>query len=188
VFLDRPATPGASTWRGLLLSALVVTGVTLALLGCGDKLRESSYHTMSDAKKDGAIERGWIPDYLPASSRDIHEMHRISNPTTWCSFTFLPGDSETLRKKLRGAGTESLSVARVERPGTTWWPTFLDGTLDISKVHQAGYELYGMEEPERTGEKRASVYLFAVDWASGRALFYQTTRGSRELPVKPPSK
>jgi len=52
-------------------------GITLFLVAGGNKPRESSYHTLADARKDGAIDRGWIPNYSPQTSRDIHEIHRI---------------------------------------------------------------------------------------------------------------
>ena len=133
---------------------------------------------MSDANHDGAIERGWIPDYLPASSHDIHEKHRLSNPTTWCSFAFLPTDSESLRKALQPLDTSTTSVARIESPDATWWPVLFEGAIDVKKVHEAGYQLYEFKKPEQAGTNRTFDYLFFVDWSTGRALFYQTTQAS----------
>src|ERR1700720_4214592 len=81
--------------------AAVCILLTFLLVACGNDLRESSYRTLADAKSEGAIDRGWIPDYLPQTSRDIHEIHRIEHSKTWCSFEFLPNDSESLRRTLR---------------------------------------------------------------------------------------
>jgi hypothetical protein len=153
--------------------AIVALCVFLAyvLLGCHDDRRESFYPSLGDAKRDGAIDRGWLPDFLPESSRGIHELHDISPSTTWCAFEFLPMDSPALRKVLTGAGGSAPSVRRVPDPGKSWWPAVLTGDLDTSKIHGAGFELYVLVQPETASTK--AVLLFAIDWAKGRGFFYR---------------
>ena len=66
---------------------------------------ESYYPSLAEAKKDGAIDRGWVPDdILPSSSRNIHEVHDLSPSREWCAFEFAPNDSERLRKSLKSIG------------------------------------------------------------------------------------
>jgi hypothetical protein len=143
-----------------------------AMVGCHGDRRESFYPSLVDAKKDGAIDRGWIPDFLPESSRSIHELHDISPSTTWCAFEFVPTDSATLGKSLK-AGTGALSlVRRVPDPGKSWWPAVLGNNLDAAKIHEAGFELYALVEPETASTKE--VLLFAIDWTKGRGFFYRT--------------
>src|SRR5882762_2736235 len=91
--LLRPKAP--------LLVAVLCVGLACVLVACHSDRRESSYLSLADAKKDGAIDRGWIPDFLPESSRAIHEVHDMSPSTTWCAFEFLPSDSQGLRKSLK---------------------------------------------------------------------------------------
>src|SRR5438105_775773 len=128
--------------RQVHLTALVLwicLGCTL--FGCHGDRRESFYPSLVDAKKDGAIDRGWIPDFLPESSRNIHELHEISSPTTWCAFEFVLTDPATLRKSLKAdAGSLSL-VGHVPSPRKSWWPAVLVGNLDTAKIHEAGFEL-----------------------------------------------
>src|SRR5436853_7683225 len=98
-------TPVALTRRGrhqvrLIAFALWACFGCSMLGGHGDR-RESFYASLGDAKKDGAIDRGWIPDFLPERSRNVHELHDPSSPTTWGAFEFVPTDSATLRKSLK---------------------------------------------------------------------------------------
>ena len=48
--------------RPVLLS--LVTGLTVMLAACSDS-KDSSYASMADARRAGAIDRGWLPDLLP---------------------------------------------------------------------------------------------------------------------------
>ena len=146
-----------------------------ALLGCHSDRRESFYPSLSDAEKDGAIDRGWIPDFLPESSRSIHELHDISPSTTWCAFEFVPTDVSRLKKQLE-AGSRSLSsVTRVPNPRKSWWPSVLTGGLDAAKIHGAGFDVYVLVVPETASTNEA--LLFAVDWAKGRGFFFRTPLG-----------
>lgn len=154
--------------------AAVCVGLAFLIVACGNNLRESSYRTLADARNDGAIDRGWLPDYLRQSSREIHEIHRIEHPKTWCSFKFLANDSESLRRTLKSLDKSQLAGMRIEDPSVSWWPAEFDGNLQVGKVNQEGYELLGVDES--TGGNRTLVYLFLIDWSKGRAFFYQTTR------------
>lgn len=162
----------------MIAKVTFVLGMALALLACGERLIESSYKSMLEAKQEGAIDHGWIPDYLPPSSRDIHELHRISNPVGWCSFQFSPSDSEALRKTLQTLGHRAPSYERIESPGKTWWPALLEGNLNMREVNVDGYELYVINKSEQDAMHRTFDYLFLIDWSKGAGFFYQTTRGS----------
>jgi hypothetical protein len=129
------------------LLVLSVGVASILLGGCGDR-RESFYASLSDADKDGAVTRGWIPnDLLPGSSRAIHEVHELSPSKEWCASEFPPADSEALRKNLKSVDALPPSVRRVPSPGASWWPAVLKGSLDIEKIHRAGFELYVVERP-----------------------------------------
>ncbi len=162
--LLRPKAP--------LLVTVLCVGLACVLVACHSDRRESSYTSLADAKKDGAIDRGWIPDFLPESSRAIHEVHDMSPSTTWCAFEFLPSDSQGLRKSLKSVGELAPSVRHVPNPGESWWPAMLDGNLDVGKIQKAGFELYMIEAPETPSS--TEVLLFAIDWAKGHGFFYRT--------------
>ena len=155
-----------------LMAFALWVSLACAMLACHGDRRESFYPSFADAKKDGAIDRGWIPDFLPGSSRSIRELHEISPSMAWCSFEFLPTDSSALRKKLNADGGYLSSVRRVPDPGKSWWPSVLAGDIDAARIHGAGFELYVLVEPETASTKQA--LLFAIDWAKGRGFFYRT--------------
>jgi hypothetical protein len=157
--------------------AALCVGLTCALLACSGGRRESFYPSLAEADRDGAIIRGWIPDFLPETSRSIHEAHRIEHPRTWCAFEFIPSDSQRLRKNLNTVDPLRPSVMRVLSPRVSWWPAVLDGKLDVEKIHEAGLELYTVVRPDVT-PGRTEVLLFAIDWTRGHGFFYQTYYGA----------
>jgi len=162
--------------RGLDRQAHLLAFVLCAFLICvlaachGDR-RESFYPALVDAKRDGAIDRGWLPDFLPESSHAIHELHDMSPSTTWCAFEFLPADSQALRKNLKNVDVPAPSVKRVPNPDKSWWPDVLVGGLDTGKIHEAGFELSMLVVPETASTNE--VLLFAIDWTKGRGFFYR---------------
>jgi hypothetical protein len=154
--------------KGLLLTAAFCVLLTSICLACGGERFESLYPSLADAEKDGAVIRGWIPDFLPESSRAIHELHRISGGKTWCAFEFVPGDSGRLRKNVKNVDVLPASVRRILDPGVSWWPTVLVGNLDVEEIHRLGIEPCMVVTPGKT-----EVLLFMVDWPKGRGFFYR---------------
>lgn len=67
---------------GTALTGLVV------LASCFNDLRMySTYENMDAVRADGAIGRGWIPDWLPQNAIDIHEFHDLDTNIRAISFT-----------------------------------------------------------------------------------------------------
>ena len=152
--------------------AVLCIGVSSVLLACRSDRRESFYPSLADADKDGAITRGWIPRPLPGSSRAIHEVHEISPPMEWCTFEFLPTDSQTLRNSLQRVDSLPRAVSRVPNPGVSWWPAVLSGNLDVEKIHRDGFDLYVFATPETS--VTTAISLYAIDLSKGRGFLYST--------------
>jgi hypothetical protein len=165
----RPGKPLAIAVSVVLF--LIVAWVVVARLSASLSDRyESFYPSLADAGKDGAITRGWIPDeFLPRSSRSIHEVHDISPSREWCAFEFVPADSQNLLANLKHLDVPPPSVRHVPRPGVSWWPSTLVGNLDLEKIHN-GLDLYFVEKPATSVTTK--VWLFAIDWSKGRGFFY----------------
>lgn len=161
----RPAEP-----LSRLMSVALCISLTCVLAGCHDTRSESFYPSLPEAERDGAITRHWIPDFLPRSSRNIHDIGDLSPSRVWCAFEFLPADSEQFRKSLKAVGSLPPAVRHVPTPGKSWWPAVLEGNIDLERVHEAGFQLYLVEEPATPST--TAVYLFAIDWAKGRGFFY----------------
>jgi hypothetical protein len=143
------------------------------LLGCHDDRHESFYPALADAQKDGATDRGWVPDdLLPGSVHSIHEVHDLSPSVEWCAFEFASEDSKKLRSGLKAINTLPGPLHRVPNPHVKWWPTVLTGKLDMGAVQGRGFELFTVERVETSISK--DIYLFAIDWQRERGYFYVT--------------
>jgi hypothetical protein len=132
--------------------------LTAVLLGCGGDRSESFYPSLADADKDGAITRGWVPDdMLPASSRTIHVVGELSPSKEWCAFEFLPSDSQSLLKNLKSVDALPPPVKHIRSPHVAWWPSVLEGNLDVEKIHKAGFRLFVVERPANSVDM--GIYL-----------------------------
>ena len=155
----------------LLLVTAACVGSICSLVACHSDRRDSYYASLADARKDGAIDRGWIPDYLPESAHTIHEVHDMSPSRGWCAFEFIPSDSTGLRKSVQSVDGWPPSVKRIPSPGKPWWPPFLEGSLDAEKIRQGGFDLYTVVSADTPSTTEA--ILFAIDWTKGRGFFYR---------------
>ena len=86
-------------------------------------------------------------------------------------FEFLPADSEQLRRTLKPVNALPPSLQNVTKPGKSWWPSLLEGNLDLKRIHDAGLQLYVIEEPATAST--TVLDLFAIDWAKGRGFLYR---------------
>jgi hypothetical protein len=65
---------------GLALACFAVV-----LAGCGETF-ENRYSDRDEAKKAGAFERGWLPEWLPSSATNVREIHNLD--TNGIAFSF----------------------------------------------------------------------------------------------------
>jgi hypothetical protein len=68
---------------------LFILSAVLSLGGCGDNIEES-YATWAEAKRAGAVERGWLPRFVPTSARDIHDAHDLDTNGQRLTFNLPP--------------------------------------------------------------------------------------------------
>jgi hypothetical protein len=87
---------------------IVVYGIALKVSDYGGLDIVSSRHAnLAAARLDGVIERGWIPELLPAGSNDIWETHNLDTNVGGGGFQFPTNDLEAFKKQARQlAGTE----------------------------------------------------------------------------------
>jgi hypothetical protein len=141
------------------IATLVV--LTVGLASCGET-PVSRYATMAEARSAGAIDRGWVPSFLPESTTSILESHNIDTNETWGTFRFSPTEAMALRGSL--VETE-LTAQRLRRPaGIPHWPAVLEGQIARDSLRQAGLELF----------KASSQDLFvALDSKAGVGFFWR---------------
>jgi hypothetical protein len=96
-------------------SSLIAAALVLSLSAC-DRV-SSSYPALADARKDRLFERGWLPDILPASSRDIRVASDLDLNRSEGEFFFDPSDFAAFVARLRATGDSSFEYSA---GGHTW--------------------------------------------------------------------
>ncbi len=144
---------------------LMVVCLAAAVSQCSyDEVVTASYASHSEARQSGAIERGWIPEWMPASAEGIREAHDQDTNRRWGLFDFAPADAGSIRSILAPQpmsleGMQGDMPSRVE-----WWPVILRGRLDPARIKDAGLEAY------RTKTDNLVVVL---NWKQGRAYYWK---------------
>jgi hypothetical protein len=139
---------------------LILTGVIL-IAACSE-YKESSYASMAEARRMGAVDRGWLPEILPDEATNVHEVHNVDTNQTWCRFDLTAADANRLRAALSSLTASQISARTVRAPGVEWWPKVLGGVLDPGAIEKAGMKLY-MSGP----------LLFALDAGERHGLMYR---------------
>jgi hypothetical protein len=134
------------------------------IAACGDNVVSASYATLAEARTAGAVERGWIPEGLPASARDMREAHDRDSNRRWGLFSFDSSDAGAL-KALLSASELPLGGQSCDVPGRLeWWPVLLRGDLDAEQIAATGLKAY-------TTADRSLIVL--VNWSQGRAYYWR---------------
>ena len=96
--------PGVSPVRVIVwisIALLIVAGGFVVLLVLSNDVVMSRYATLADARADELFGRGWLPDILPSSARQIRTSNDLDVSTSEGEFRFAPRDYEQLSSHLR---------------------------------------------------------------------------------------
>lgn len=88
-------------------SVVCLRAFCLALLlvaGCDCDVVTSKYPTRADAKADTPFAHGWLPDFLPESSKDIVTHNNLDSTTSWGEFRFEPRELDMFLARLTSGG------------------------------------------------------------------------------------
>jgi hypothetical protein len=159
---QTPVNFGAT--RRFLRGLTPLIGAVALIVGCGySDTVTNAYATKGEAERAGAVERGWVPRGLPASTRELREAHSIDTGQVWGLFSFAPEDGDALRAlidaEISASGLRPEIPARIE-----WWPVLLRSTLDAERIKSAGLQAY-------RGKDAALVVI--VNWKQGRAYYWK---------------
>ncbi len=72
-----PHPPRHCRRRGAVLLAVVLAAI--GLVGCAQDLHEASWPDLVTARQQDALDRGWVPEWLPEAATDVAKVNR---PTT----------------------------------------------------------------------------------------------------------
>ena len=97
--------------------SVAVVGMAVIVASCGER-PEAFYADAAAARAARAIDRGWIPDWLPATARAIHEVHNIDTNQSLLAFSFDPADIPNVAQSCAQVSREALKPAPFDR---SWW-------------------------------------------------------------------
>jgi hypothetical protein len=93
--------------------------VLLALAAGCSETRDTSYETLARAVSDGAVERGWVPAWLPASARDIHLTYDLDTNESMLSVRYRQEDAWAPPSECSSVDRNTVPPAPFSR---RWWP------------------------------------------------------------------
>ena len=128
----------------------------LALTSCGD-IVERYYPGYDSANASGAVERGWIPGWLPKSAQNINEAHSIDTNESLLSFEFQTAEWESIPHQCMGIAHSALREPGIQ---AEWWPRVL--RQRASPTTQLGY--FSCEN--------GSAFM-AVNYAEGHVYYWR---------------
>lgn len=143
--------------------ALAAVGLALAAACAGINAQTNAFATLDEARQSGAVERGWVPAWLPAGSHDIREAHVPNTTALWGIVNFPQEQAEALRAALV-PGELPLDGLQVDMPRRIeWWPQELRGALNGERLSVVGIQAY---------RSRRDDLVVAVNWKQGRAYYW----------------
>jgi hypothetical protein len=128
--------PAARVARGLPTSldamrTLLSVSVLVILTGCGE-YQETAYADLAAAKADGAVERGWIPKWVPETSVKIQEAHDLDTNQSALALQFSPEEHWSPPPSCKQVTRHDLP-ARPTRP--SWWPADVPPSAIVTHRH-----------------------------------------------------
>ncbi|ASU81784.1 hypothetical protein CDO52_02350 [Nocardiopsis gilva YIM 90087] len=57
------------------------------LASCSAETQEAHYDDLEEARAEGAVDQGWIPEWVPEEARNIQEMHDLDTNAQLLAFT-----------------------------------------------------------------------------------------------------
>jgi hypothetical protein len=152
---------------GTVGAASLTVGIAYlgACLGAcsGINSQTNAYATLEEARQAGAIERGWLPDGLPAGTYDIREAHVPNSRERWGIVNFPPSQGDALKALFEPTEIPLTGLRCNPPPRIEWWPVALRGELDGERLSITHLQAY---------RARAGGLLFAVNWNQGRAYYW----------------
>lgn len=111
--------------RGIMLLA------GIALSGCSE-VQEAAYTNLQAAKAAGAIERGWIPEWMPQSSTNLREAHNLDTNRSSLSLRFSADERWSPPANCQSIGPLDAPVPRIR---LRWWPSDVPPSSTMVQRH-----------------------------------------------------
>jgi hypothetical protein len=119
------------TLAGMRITAIAMLSVVVATAACGE-VREVAYPSLADAVNDGAINRGWVPAWLPKTARDLKEKHDLDTNSSILRFEYSEPAMWTPPKDCTQIGPREATKARLS---SSWWPSDVPPRSTVTHRH-----------------------------------------------------
>ncbi|CAM4359014.1 hypothetical protein NORO109296_26005 [Nocardiopsis rhodophaea] len=67
-----------------MISPLAVAAL---LTSCAAETQEAHYDDLDEARAEGAVDQGWVPEWVPEEARNIQEKHDLDSNAQLLTFT-----------------------------------------------------------------------------------------------------
>lgn len=125
-----PFTPQVMRIFFVSIGILLVVGILL-IRGCAFFEEPAKYYSSrQDIVSDNAIERGWVPPWLPASAHAINEVHNIDTNEVWMKFKLDPAELNAIESCRKDAATSFDNAHGPYSKLCSWWAKPKDKDLD----------------------------------------------------------
>ena len=106
------------------LHLIALTAATFAAAACTDDILDASYQDQPAAVAAGAVERGWIPSWVPPDATQLREVHNVDTNQSALFFRLPPGSAWQPPQECAPAVGGQFSEPAFSRP---WIPDLEQG-------------------------------------------------------------
>lgn len=154
-----------------IIKILISAGMLIAITACSET-KEVYFETLNDAKKQGAIERGWLPEVLPRSSHEIFGRHDTGANATWLRFKFSKNDIYNMAAQAEEMKPDDIKALYFPSISAAWWPDDLKRKLVDGS---SGLKLYKYDRIIKYGDANQKIIqaYFVIDWNSDVAYYWE---------------
>jgi len=135
---------------------VIVASITFALRVV--EIPVAEYDNLAEAQVDGALERGWLPAFLPPHTSAIREAHNVDTNARWLAFTAPVRELRILVSHLDPITLQDARRTALPRParaGRDWPPELEEPAIARPRPSIGFYRA------------ARNSYCLAVDWRTG---------------------
>lgn len=91
------------------------------VIACSERVL-TFYKKYEDAAKEGAVQRGWIPEIVPKNAREIHEQHDLDTNEVWVRFYIQKEEKSRVTAGLKKLTDDEILKIKLKYPSkANWW-------------------------------------------------------------------
>jgi hypothetical protein len=148
----------------LILNLIILLA---CIAGCSERIT-AHYPTYDAAKKDGAIQRGWMPELVPTTATEIYEQHDLDNNEVWLRFSLPTENKDKITAEYKKLTNEDIQKIKMRYPSkVSWW---FEGLIQQSPANDNALnaDIYRVKQ-----EGGKTAYM-AVDRVSPHIFYWNT--------------